>query len=233
MYSHLDKTCKVVANIEKINDNGLENYAICGFMDKIYLIGGSNDFISDLCIEFDTNDFSWKHKSKMLERRIDSAACVFEEQIIVSGGMHFTGDDFVNFVNFYEHDNHQTLNTVEAYDPTDDTWTKFSTMHYSRCCHKSVVVKNKLFVISGGTNINEIYDSTSKKFAILRPSMDLYDLRENYPIAIFKVSHKLFFYFTGSPSIFCFDTKKGEWYKKPGKITKHLYFFSAIQVPRL
>ena len=40
MYSHLTKTCKVVANIEDINECDLERYAIRVFMDKIYLIRG-------------------------------------------------------------------------------------------------------------------------------------------------------------------------------------------------
>ena len=87
MYSHLTKTCKVVANIEELNDFG--SYALCGFMDKIYLLGGCDeeDFVLDSCKEFDTRHFTWKHKSKMHERRQNPAACVFEEKIIVSGGM--------------------------------------------------------------------------------------------------------------------------------------------------
>ena len=65
MYSHLTKTCKVVANIKDINDYELCYYGLCGFMDKIYLIGGYDDIDNerDLCIEFDTKDYSWKHKS--------------------------------------------------------------------------------------------------------------------------------------------------------------------------
>ena len=97
----------------------------------------------------------------------------------------------------------------------------------------SVVVKNKLIVIAGGTQINEVYDSNSKKFTILKPSFNLYDIRENYPFAAFKVSHKFFVYFRGSSNVFCFDITKGEWYEKPSEPTKHLSFFSAIQVPRL
>ena len=106
-------------------------------------------------------------------------------------------------------------------------------MNYSRYLHKSVVVTNKLFVLAGGTDINEVFDSTSKKFTILKPSFHLYDIRKNYPFAAFKISHKLFVYFSGSSNVFCFDTKKGEWCEKPSEPTKHNFFFSAIQVPRL
>ena len=235
MYTHLTKTCKVVANIEDINDQEFCCYALCGFMDKIYLFGGWDEFDNerDLCIEFDTKHFTWKHKSEMLETRENPAACVFEEKIIVSGGMQYTYDEFVDFVNFYDDENYQTINKVAAYDPINDFWTEFPTMNYSRCLHKSLVVKNKLFVIGGGTDINEVYDSTSKKFTVLKPSLDVLNIRENYPFAVFKVSLKLFVYFLGSSSIFFFDTKKRKWYKKYIKSIKNLPLFSATQVPLL
>ena len=167
----------------------------------------------------------------MIERRYDPVACVFEEKIVVSGGMQEADDEFVDFVNFNNF--YRTLSTVEAYNPIDDTWTEFPTMNYSRCRHKSVVVKNKLFVIAGGTNINEVYDSTSKKFTVLKPSFSLHNIRKNCPFAAFKVSHNLFVYFSRSSNVFYFDTIKGEWYKKPSKLAEQLSYFSAIQVPRL
>ena len=43
MYNHLTKTCKVVANINDINDEKFRCYALCGFMDKIYLFGGFDE----------------------------------------------------------------------------------------------------------------------------------------------------------------------------------------------
>ena len=235
MYSHLTKTCKVVANIEDINNYELCFYAVCGFMDKIYLFGGYDalDNERDLCIEFYTEDFSWNHKSNMNEKREDPTACVFEEKIIVSGGIQHPDDDFVNYVNFYDGNFDRRLNTVEAYEPINDTWTEFPTMNYSRCYHKSVVVKNKLFVLAGGTDINEVYDSTSKKFTVLKPSFSLYDINSNDPIAAFNVGHKLFSYFEGSSSIFWFDTIKGEWYEEPCEVTKHIDCFSAITAPRV
>ena len=234
MYNHLTKTCKVVANIEDINDQDLTCYAVCGFMDKVYLIGGFDIENHDLdsCIEFDTKNFSWKHKSEMIERRQHPAACVFEEKIIVSGGLKDRGDDFVNFANFYDDEDLKTSNTVEAYNPTVDTWTEFPAMNYSRCQHKSVVVKNKLFVLAGGSDINEVYDSSSKKFTVLKPSLGLYNMRENCIFAAFKVSHKLFIFFSCSTNVFCFDTRKGKWCKRP-KVAEHLTMFSAIHVPRV
>ena len=214
MYSHLTKTCKVVANIEDINDCDLSSYSVCGYIDKIYLIGGYDEDNLELnsCIEFDTNDFSWKYKSNMIEIRDDSASCVFEEQIIASGGLQYVDDDddFVDFVNFYDNEMYKTLNTVEAYDPINDTWTEFPKMNYSRCLHMSTVVNNKLFVIAGGTDINEVYDSNSKKFTILKTSFGLYKNSENYLFAAFKVSHKLFVYFSCTSNVFCFDTTKKE-----------------------
>ena len=169
----------------------------------------------------------------MIERRVNPSACVFEEKIIVSGGMQEADDDFVDFVNYFDNESFKTLNTVEAYDPIDDTWAEFPAMNYSRCLHKSFVVKNKLFVIAGGTDINEVYDSTSKKFAVLEPSFSLYKIRENYPFAVFSVGYKFYVCFKDSSKIFCFDTLKSEWCEKPGIPKDYLTLFSAVQVPRL
>ena len=127
---------------------------------------------------------------------------------------------------------HKTLNTVEAYDPIDNTWTEFPKMNYSRCSHMSVVLNNKLFVIAGGTDISEVYESTSKKFTVLKPSFDLYDIREKHPFAAFNIANKLYVYFDGSSNIFYFDTTKGKWYEKPSEATENLSYFSAIRVPR-
>ena len=168
---------------------------------------------------------TWKRKSETREKREGPpASCVFEKKIIVSGG--------VQNLDFGE-ENHQILNTVEAYDPIDNTWTEFPKMNYSRCSHMSVVINNKLFVIAGGTDINEVYESTSKKFTALKPSLGLYNIGKNYPFAVFKISHKLFVYFSCSSNVFCFDTTKGQWYKNPSKLAEHLTLFSAFQVPRL
>ena len=241
MYSHVTKTCKVVANIEYTNNDKFRSCAVCGFMDKIYLFGGYS--VSDRerspCMEFDTKSCSWKRKSQMIKKREFSAASVYREKIVVSGGLQFVNDDEIyEFVNFYDNDFHKALNTVEAYDPIDNTYIEFPNMNYSRCSHQSLVVKNKLFVIAGGTPINEVYDSTSKSFAVLKQSLGLYNINSiKHPFAAFKVSHNLFVYFWNSSAtqmkLFCFDTNKGEWYEKPSKSTENLASFSAIQVPRL
>ena len=62
-------------------------------------------------------------------------------------------------------------------------------MNYSRCLHKSVVVNNKLFVIAGGTDTNEVYYSAFKKFTVLKPSFDLYDIRSHFCVAAFSIDH--------------------------------------------
>ena len=238
LYSHLAKTCRVIANIKDINDFDIYSYAVCSFIDKIYLIGGFDDdqFYLNSCIEFDTKDFSWKHKSKMIDIRKNPAACVFEEKIIVSGGLqraYDDFDDFANFINYYDNFYQQTLNTVEAYDPIVDTWTEFPTMNYSRCRHKSVVVKNKLFVIAGGIDTNEVYDSTSKKFTVLKSFLNLHNMHSYSPFAAFSIRQKLFTYFEGSSSIFCFDTTKDVWCEELSKPTDHIDCFSAVTAPRL
>ena len=91
--------------------------------------------------------------------------------------MQNADESFVNFVNYNDEHYLQTLNTVEAYDPIDDTWTEFPTINYSKYLHQLVVVKNKLFVSAGEIHINKVYGFSSKKFAVLKPSFSLYDIR--------------------------------------------------------
>ena len=156
----------------------------------------------------------------------------FRRENIVSGGLK-KRDDFAYFTNYYDEDDQQTLSTVEAYDPIDDTWTEFPKMNCSRFLHKSVSVKNKLFVIGGGTYTNEVYDSNSKKFTFLQPLINLHIMVSYTPFAAFSIGHKLFTYFEGSSSIFCFDTTKGVWCEELIEPTDHIDCFSAIRAPRL
>ena len=232
VYSLLTKKCKVVADVEDANDRYLWRYAVCGFADKIYLLGGYDDDEADYCLEFDTKDCSWKYKSSMHEVREDPAACVFEEKIIVSGGMQYEDDDFVH-VNLNDESNHRTINTVEAYDPIEDTWERLPSMNFTRVHHQSIAVRNKLFVIGGGTKMNEVYDSTSKRFTVLKPPLSLRDTSQYNTFASFSVGSKLFVYFNDLSSVLSYDVIKKKWSEETSEPMKHLTDFSANKAPRL
>ena len=64
-----------------------EDYCACGFIDKIYLIGGClKDEKTATCRYFNTNDNTWGNVRSMKEVRSSAACTAFEGKIVVSGG---------------------------------------------------------------------------------------------------------------------------------------------------
>ena len=125
-------------------------YCACSFVDSIYVIGGYLNGFTNSCLEFNTKNNSWRETASTNVARINSSCAVFEERIVVSGGhLHNEG----------------RLNIVEAYDHIDDSWKYMPNMLERRNCHKSIAIKNKLFVIgSSNTTTVEVFDSCCGKF---------------------------------------------------------------------
>lgn len=126
------------------------HFSACSFMNCVYFIGGrirsiNTNYSIELknCIDFNTKNKKWKEIACLNKIRANTAFSVFEGRIFVSGGCG----------NNYE------LNTVEAHDHVADKWKKLPDMIQKRYYHKSVAVKNKLFVVGGFyTNNREVYD---------------------------------------------------------------------------
>ena len=231
-YNLFTKSCEVIATLDDVDDHEYKSFALCGFADKIYLLGGYSDVEKDYCVEFDTNKHSWEFKSGMQDERENPAACVFEEKIIVSGGMLFDAGEFAR-VNRYDEHEFRAISTAEAYDPIQDYWELLPDMNFTRCKHVMVAVHNKLFVIGGGTEQNEVYDSTSGRFTVLKPPLSLHDTRENNAYSCFSVGSKLFVCFSNSTSAFSYDVTTREWCEEPWELVRHLSYFSATAAPRL
>ena len=154
--NHVEKyspSTKTWTNVAKMGCNRW-SHCVSAFMDKVFVIGGvidqKNDSCSltttDSCLQFNTEDYSWKEVSSMNERRNRAACAVFEERIVVSGGCN----------------PYLSSNTVESYDVVADTWTPMPSMIRGHYHHSLVVVKNKLIVI--GVYDCEVFDKTCNKF---------------------------------------------------------------------
>ena len=100
-----------------------------------------------------------------------------------------------------------------------------------RSDHKSVAVKNKLFVIGEiCTNNCEVFDSTTYKFTLLKqPTLasgfHLYDLFE-----VITIGSKIFV-FQRNSNVKTYDFENNEWSVKTCEATKDLAFFSSVKVP--
>ena len=200
----------------KMKDNR-KFFIACSFMDNVYIIGGYIHLDikwhdTATCFEFNTKILKWNEISGMNIARRFSACSVFEGRIVVSGG-------------------YDSSNTVEAYDHVGDTWENMPNMTNGRFRHKSVAVKNKLFVIGGlSTNNCEVFDSNSNKFTFLKHPSRAYEFELYDPFKVITVGSKIFI-FQSNSEVKTYDFENDEWSVKVCEATKNLMFFSCVKIP--
>ena len=176
--------------------NGRNGYSVCGFMDKIFIFGGrylhkdNRKTDTNSCLQFNTNDNTWKEVTGMNEARSGSACAVFEGRIVVSGGKSYV-------------DRHD-FNSVEVYDVFGNEWSFMPNMTRSRICHNMVVVRDRLFVIGIGENSCEVYDKTSMQFVAFKSP------EFSYEHQVVSIGEKIYV-FRENYLTYCYDLKKNEW----------------------
>ena len=192
-------------------------FSLCSFMDNVYIFGGiKGHFIGGqetaTCFTFNTKHLKWKGISRMDNERKNLACSVFEGRIVVNGG-YFNG----------------RLNTVEIYDHAVDTWENMPNMIAGRSCHKSVAVKNKLFVISGSDRKDcEVFDSTTKKFTLLTQPTPASKYYLNDHTEVIAIGSKIFM-FQYNSKVITYDFENNKWSTKTCKATKHKDNFSILK----
>ena len=199
--------------------DGRIQFSACSLMDSIFIIGGRKGKNMDgrdiaTCFEFVTKSFKWKQLSSMGNARRASACSVFEGRIVVSGGSN----------------NFRSLNAVEAYDHVGDAWENMPSMIHKRFHHKSVAVKNKLFVIGGHSTSNcEVFDSTTNKFTLLNQPTLAPNILQHLS-GLITIGSKLFV-FRNKGYVTIYDSKNDEWLEKTTEATKNLLCFSCASIP--
>ena len=107
-------------------------------------------------------------------------------------------------------------------------------MNFSRCYHQSFVIKNKFYVIGGGTEVSEVYDSTCKKFTVLKkPVMQDHKKLLIDPVAAFSIGSEILVFGKNSLTVLVFDYETNEWYEKPCEALKTISKFASVKVPYL
>ena len=208
-------TTKTWCQIAEMYDSRID-YCVCAFMDKIFFIGGNKDGVQiNFCLQFDTYDYSWKEVSGINKERSCAACAVYEERIVVSGGLE---NDF------------RTLNTVESYDVIPDKWSSMPNMNSGKSNHSLVVVMNKLFIISERENTCEVFDNVCKMFVTIKsPKLS----RDDTSTRAYSIGKKIFVFQNESPNFICFDTDTNEWSEESCEVTKDICLFSCVKVPYL
>ena len=108
-------------------------------------------------------------------------------------------------------------------------------MIYTRYLHKSVVMKNKLFVVggSGETASCEVLDSTCNKFVLLKPPPESFKGHFYSPAEVISIRGKLVVFGNDKNAILFYDAENDEWIKEHSELTSHLVGFCCAKVPQL
>ena len=110
-----------------------------------------------------------------------------------------------------------------------------------RYYHKSLAIKNKLFVICGvSTPTCEVFDSTCNKFVLLKPPpTENWNYRRkitenlNCPAGVILNGNKLAVFGDYSKSILFYDVENEEWSNESWELTKNLRGFCCAKIPQL
>ena len=200
-YSPITKTWEMVTDVHDEN----QNFCICYFMGKVHIIGGAHSTYTTALDLTNTKNQTWVLISDMNEARSAAASSIFEGRIVVSGG----------YSNIYRNNYYhfEQLNTVEVYDHIARSWSYMPGMIEKRCRHKSVAIKNKLFVVGGMENTTcEVFDATCNRFVLLKspPVSFLRSLCE--PAEVISIGSKLVVFC--DENILIYDTAQSEWSEK-------------------
>ena len=226
-FEKIEKYSIATDSVEVIGElfNNRENYCACGFIDRIYFIGG---YLKDMyvltltatCTYFDTENYEWVDVERMQEARSQAACTVFEERIVVSGGFNDDDDDY--------------LNTVEAYDHIADEWTYMPSMIESTCGHSLIAIKNKLFAIGADKEFLEMYDSKSNTFVAIKKH-PTYNNSYGYSRLAHAIGmeKKVFIFRYESSKTLCYDVVKDEWFENKLCCTLPNRFNFFLKIPKL
>ena len=212
-YSSDTKTWKVVGYMP----NNFIYFCACSFMGNAYVFGGyaPQGMDVDICYKFKASDCSMNEIARMSIGRSLSACAVFEGKIVVSGGS-----------------NYGRLNTVEAYDHVANEWTNMPNMVEERNNHKSVAIKNKLFIFGDITKTSEVYDSTCEKFVLLKMPTYSFSSNLDVPLAVISIGNKLVVIQRLNGVSLNFDVENETWSEETCKVLESLLNYSCAKVPQ-
>ena len=219
--------CKPILSVEKyspinnewnIISNMVDNrtsFCVCSFLNSAYIIGGIITQGINSCLKFDTANLTWSEIAEIKEPRFDASCTVYEGKTVVTGGFA----------------RHGKLKSVEVYDHMTGSWSYMSSMVEGRCHHHTVAIRDKLFVVGGASNKTtlEVFDSSSKRFSILKPKVSYY--RFYFPESVILVGSKLLV-FEGS-KILSYDMDKDQWAEESSKTINDLSNYSCVKIPLL
>ena len=206
-YSSANNTWRKVADITYDIWCG---FRACSFMDIVYFIIANGTS----CIMFNTTTGEWRQVARPNKFRLDVSCTVFEGRVVVSGGLGF-------------------CNSVEAYDHVAEAWYDMPNMVQARCGHKSVAIRNKLFVIAGiGTTTIELFDSNCNKFVLVKPPTVSVADHLLFTSAVVTLGNKLVIFNNRKNNILLYDVENDEFSEEKCEAAKVCRIRCSAKVPR-
>ena len=187
-----------------------EYFCACSFMGMIFIFGGVNYPTS--CKMFDPETKTWYKKADMINSRVDAACAVYNERIVVSGGVSHS-------------------DTVEEYNYLTNEWEIMPSMLKGRFEHDSVSCKNKLYVVGGWTKTCEVFDSLSKKFVFIKDFCTAFRFDDNVGNRVVAIGSKIILFQRNMGAIAIYDVDKEDWVERPS-ITGNLDFYLCCKFPK-
>ena len=193
-------------------------YCGCSFMDNVIFIGQYENSNINFCTEFNTKNRKWREIASVNVRRFVSSCTLFEGRVVVSGGMNIQfGVSTIS-------------NTVEVYDHVADAWSYMPNMIHQRYCHKSVSIKNKLFMIGQQHILRpEVFDSTCNKFVLLNCPFEAYFIVGE----VLSIGSKLAVICFRTNAVMYYDVENDEWEEKSCELTNNLHGIACVKLPQL
>ena len=137
--------------------------------------------------------------------------------------------------------NHESDVTIEKYLVNNEylqskkhttTWSRMPNMIERRIRHKSVAVKNKLFVFGGLLTTCEMYDSTCNEFVALKSPPSSFLNHLHYPAGVITIGSKLLVFGDGRNILF-YDTVNFEWSEESCEAIADVEWYSCAKFPKL
>ena len=124
--------------------------------------------------------------------KIQAPCSAYQGKVVVSGGRGESGH----------------LSVVEAYDHIVDEWVEMLCMINARYNHSQVSMKNKLFVIGGGSKSCEVYHCNCQKFELISKPMKSYQSNCIKTYKVLSVGKNIFVYDSYSKTYSYYDVEK-------------------------
>ena len=102
-----------------------------------------------------------------------------------------------------------------------------------RYCHKSVAIKNKLFLVGGGAIFDrdvEVFDSHCNKFVSIKEHPKWLD--ESNISDVLSIGNKIVIFSNEEGCVLIYDVDKNKWSRKSCEATKNIVHFSCSKLPK-